>query len=154
MFHLFDECGGYKGRGTIGSTLRDNRSSVFCDERRAFKGGTYQVYTRELKAFRQCDEGYTGEIERSRLQCLKTDSSSQQAWTKAAQQPEERATCTLSQLNCSTLYIGGQWLVQDLFKRKTRRVENTCSIFSSWLSMHHPFFFAVHKPFWGILYSL
>ena len=79
----------------------------FCDERRGFKGVAYRVYTREFRAFRHYDEGCTGEIERSRLQCLKTDSSSQQAWTKGAQQPEERTTCTLSQPHCSTLYTGG-----------------------------------------------
>lgn len=41
-----------------------------CDEWREYKGVTYRVYTRELKEFRLRDEGCTGEIECSRLQCL------------------------------------------------------------------------------------
>ena len=41
-----------------------------CDEWRGYKGVSYRVYTRELKEFRLRDEGCTGEIECSRLQCL------------------------------------------------------------------------------------
>ena len=97
--------GDIRGEGTIGWILRDNGSFVMRggDSRGLLTGSTLGSSGRSVIV----DEGCTGEIERSRLQCLKTDSSSQQAWTKAAQQPEERTTCILSQLHCSTLYTGG-----------------------------------------------
>lgn len=70
VFRLCDEWREYKGEklsgrhsGTIGVPF-----SVMSGG--GYKGVTYRVYTRELKEFRLRDEGCTGEIECSRLQCL------------------------------------------------------------------------------------